>query len=167
MPELHFILGGARSGKSRHAEAIIEALPGPWCYIATAQGFDQEMRDRIAVHRARRPKEWVTLDAPVNLALALDEAGNMPVLVDCLTLWLTNLLLGEYDIDEAVEAMFEALADRRAPTVLVSTEVGLGIVPESALGRQFRDLAGTLHQRVAARADEVVLMVAGLPLKVK
>lgn len=167
MPNLHFILGGARSGKSRHAEVLVQAHPAPWVYVATSQVFDNEMRARIAEHQARRSAEWVTVDAPLDLAVALREAGNRPVLVDCLTLWLTNLMLGEHDIDAAAVAMQAALAEREAMTVLVASEVGLGIVPDNALARRFRDAAGLLHQRVAAAADEVVLMVAGLPLKVK
>jgi adenosylcobinamide kinase/adenosylcobinamide-phosphate guanylyltransferase len=164
---LHLILGGARSGKSRYAEGLVQALPGPWVYIATAQAFDCEMRDRIAEHRARRTAGWQTLDAPLDLGGALREAGEHPVLVDCLTLWLTNLMLGEHDIEAAVDAALRAVAARDALTVLVASEVGLGIVPENALARRFRDEAGLLHQRVAAIASDVVLMVAGLPLKVK
>ena len=163
----HFILGGARSGKSRHAEALVEAERGPWVYLATAQAFDDEMRARIAEHRARRPAGWMTVDAPIDLALALAGAGDSPVLVDCLTLWLTNLILGEHDVEAESEALLDVLAARTALTVVVSNEVGLGIVPDNALARRFRDAAGVLHQRVAAVADHVVLMVSGLPLRVK
>jgi len=163
----HFILGGARSGKSRHAEALVEAERGPWVYLATAQAFDDEMRARIAEHRARRPAGWMTVDAPIDLALALAGAGDSPVLVDCLTLWLTNLILGEHDVEAESEALLDVLAARTALTVVVSNEVGLGIVPDNALARRFRDAAGVLHHRVAAVADHVVLMVAGLPLRVK
>jgi adenosylcobinamide kinase/adenosylcobinamide-phosphate guanylyltransferase len=165
MSQIHFILGGARSGKSRHAEALVEALPKPWTYIATAQAFDDEMRARIATHRSRRPEGWVTIEAPLDLAPAL--ATPSPVLVDCLTLWLTNLMLGDHDIDAAILALLPALETRTAPTVLVSNEVGFGIVPDNALARRFRDQAGLLHQRVAAVASSVVLMVAGLPMRVK
>jgi adenosylcobinamide kinase/adenosylcobinamide-phosphate guanylyltransferase len=161
------VLGGARSGKSRHAEALLEALPPPWVYIATAQAWDDEMRARIAEHRARRPPGWVTLDAPLDLPERLAAAGDVPVLVDCLTLWLSNLMLGGHDIATASEAMLAALAGRRATTVLVSNEVGLGIVPDNELARRFRDAAGRLHQRIAAQTDHVVFMVAGLPMKVK
>ncbi len=167
MPTTHFVLGGARSGKSRHAEALVEAQPGPWAYIATAQAFDDEMRTRIAEHRARRPQGWTTIDAPLALAAALHEARNAPVLVDCLTLWLTNLILGEHDVQVATVALLDALRTRDATTALVSNEVGLGIVPDNALARRFRDEAGILHQRIAQIADTVVFMVAGLPLKVK
>ncbi|MFN8831598.1 MAG: bifunctional adenosylcobinamide kinase/adenosylcobinamide-phosphate guanylyltransferase [Labrys sp. (in: a-proteobacteria)] len=163
---LTLVLGGARSGKSVHAEALIAALPPPWTYIATAQAFDDEMRERITLHRARRDARWRTVDAPLALAEALRVAEG-PVLVDCLTLWLTNLMLGEHAIDEATADLETALDARPAPTVLVGNEVGLGIVPDNALARRFRDEAGRLHQRLARRADHVVFMVAGLPMVVK
>ena len=160
------MLGGARSGKSRYAEALITRLPAPWLYIATAQAFDDEMRARITEHRTRRTTGWRTVEAPLALPDALRDAGNAPVLVDCLTLWLTNLILADADLP-AAEAALGAALDRAAPTVLVSNEVGLGIVPDNALARRFRDHAGLLHQRLAARADRVVFTVAGLPLFVK
>ena len=165
MSALTLVLGGARSGKSLHAEGLVTALPAPWVYVATAQAFDDEMRARIAEHRARRDAGWRTLEAPLDLPDAL--AGDRPVLVDCLTLWLTNLLLGEHDIAAATSALEAALERRAAPTVLVSNEVGLGIVPDNALARRFRDEAGRLHRLLAARAQNVVFMVAGLPMRVK
>ncbi|KAA2211815.1 bifunctional adenosylcobinamide kinase/adenosylcobinamide-phosphate guanylyltransferase [Teichococcus oryzae] len=161
------VLGGARSGKSRHAEALIARHPAPWAYIATAEAWDDEMRARIAEHRARRGAEWTTIDAPLDLPAALAEAGARPVLVDCLTLWLTNLMLGEHDIAAAGAGLRAALAGRAAPTVLVANEVGLGIVPENALARRFRDLAGGLNQDLAARAASVHFIAAGLPLVLK
>jgi adenosylcobinamide kinase/adenosylcobinamide-phosphate guanylyltransferase len=163
---LTLVLGGARSGKSRYAEGLIEALPAPWTYIATAQSFDAEMAERIAQHRARRGKGWTTVDAPLALAQSLRAAPG-PVLVDCLTLWLTNVMLGENDVDLATRDLEAACAARDGATVLVSNEVGFGIVPENALARRFRDCAGLLHQRLAARASRVVLVVAGLPMTVK
>jgi len=168
IPHLTLVLGGARSGKSRHAESLIEALPGPWAYIATAQAWDEEMRTRIAEHRDRRSVDWLTLDAPLDLPGAIRglPAGR-PVLVDCLTLWLTNLILAEQETAAAGAAMIEACAQATAPVVLVSNEVGLGIVPDNALARRFRDEAGRLHQAVAARAGRVIFMVAGLPMQVK
>ncbi len=141
-------------------------LPPPWIYIATAQAFDDEMRVRVAEHRARRAAGWRTVEAPLELAAAMRAAGDAPVLVDCLTLWLTNLMLGDADLEAAAAALDTAL-DRTALTVLVSNEVGLGIVPDNALARRFRDEAGRLHQRIAARAGRVVFMVAGLPMFVK
>lgn len=164
--QLVLVLGGARSGKSRYAEALTTCLPPPWVYIATAQAFDDEMRARITEHRARRAAGWRTVEAPATLPDALRDAGSAPVLVDCLTLWLSNLMLGDADLN-AAEAALEAALNRAAPTVLVSNEVGLGIVPDNALARRFRDHVGHLHQRLAARADRVVLTVAGLPLFVK
>lgn len=164
---MQLVLGGARSGKSRHAESLVERHPGPWVYLATAEAFDDEMRARIAIHRERRPDGWITRDVPLDLAAALQAAGPAPVLVDCLTLWLTNLMLGGHDLEAATEALVAALAMRAGPTVLVSNEVGLGIVPEHALARRFRDAAGLLHQRIAGVADGVVLMVAGIAMRVK
>ena len=164
---LTLVLGGARSGKSRMAEALTTRHAAPWAYLATAQAFDDEMRARIAGHRDRRGPGWETVEVPLDLAAALRGAGGRPVLVDCLTLWLTNLMLGGHDIPAAVAALEDALADRAAPTVLVANEVGLGIVPENALARRFRDEAGRLNQRLAARAGTVLFVVAGLPLAVK
>lgn len=168
IPHLTLVLGGARSGKSRHAEALIEALPPPWTYVATAQAFDDEMRARIAEHRARRSPDWITVDAPLELPEAIRLVpDSRPILVDCLTLWLTNLILAEHDVAAAGRALSEACAAASGPVVLVSNEVGLGIVPENALARRFRDEAGRLHQQLAAKADRVIFIVAGLPMQVK
>ena len=168
IPHLTLVLGGARSGKSRHAEALIEALPPPWTYVATAQAWDDEMAQRIAEHRARRSGGWITLDAALDLPEAVRGLpAGQPVLVDCLTLWLTNLMLAERDTAAAGAALIEACARASGPVVLVSTEVGLGIVPDNALARRFRDEAGRLHQAIAARAGRVVFMVAGLPMQMK
>lgn len=139
----------------------------PWTYIATGQAFDDEMRDRIAEHRRQRGDGWRTIEAPIDLAAALAQAGDTPVLIDCLTLWLTNLMLADRDLAAATSALEEALARRIAPTLLVSNEVGLGLVPETPLGRGFRDEAGRLNQRIAALASRVLFMVAGLPMTVK
>jgi adenosylcobinamide kinase/adenosylcobinamide-phosphate guanylyltransferase len=168
IPHLTLVLGGARSGKSRHAEALIEALPAPWTYIATAQAYDDEMRERIAEHRARRSQGWITVDAPLRLPEAIRAVpAGQPVLVDCLTLWLTNLMLAGHDIPAASRALITACGDSAGPVVLVSNEVGLGIVPDNALARRFRDEAGRLHQSLAASAGSVIFMVAGLPMRVK
>ncbi|OAI30774.1 adenosylcobinamide kinase/adenosylcobinamide phosphate guanyltransferase [Methylosinus sp. R-45379] len=167
-PHVTFVLGGARSGKSAFAERLVTAEPGPWTYIATAQAFDEEMQIRIAAHRERRPGDWRTVEAPQALAAAIGEApAELPLLVDCLTLWLTNRLLAEADLRADRATLLEALAERRAPTVLVSSEVGLSIVPENALARRFRDAAGELHQAVATAAGRLYLVVAGYPLTVK
>jgi len=169
LPALTLILGGARSGKSRHAEALVTALPPPWHYVATGQAYDEEMRERIALHRERRGEGWQTHEAPIEVPECLAKLGvaAAPILVDCLTLWLTNIMLGERDVTAAARALEAALGEARAPVVLVSNEVGLGIVPDNALARRFRDEAGRLHQRLAARADRVLFMVAGLPMVVK
>lgn len=162
------VLGGARSGKSRHAEARCEALPGPITYIATAQPFDAEMRDRIATHRARRSARWQTVEAPIDLPAAIGDAPSSgPILVDCLTLWLSNLLLAGEDIERWSSALIAAITNCAAPIVLVGNEVGLSIVPENALARRFRDEAGLLNQQVAAACDMVLFVAAGLPLTLK
>ncbi len=162
------VLGGARSGKSRYAEKLIEAQPAPWIYLATAEARDGEMERRIAEHRARRDRRWQTIEAPHDLAGAL---GALParsaVLVDCLTLWLSNRLLADADIDREIEGLERALASHDGAVVMVSNDVGSGIVPDNALARRFRDLQGVLNQRIAAKASRVVLIVAGLPLAVK
>jgi adenosylcobinamide kinase / adenosylcobinamide-phosphate guanylyltransferase len=163
------VLGGARSGKSRYAESLVTAFLPPWTYLATAEALDAEMEARIAGHRAQRGPGWRTIDVPRDLAGALAEASGTgtPVLVDCLTLWLSNLMLAEEDIDLRIQNLEDTLARAAAPVVLVSNEVGLGIVPDNALGRRFRDRQGQLNQRIAARADRVMMLVAGLPIAVK
>ena len=165
---LTLVLGGARSGKSRYAESLITARAPPWIYMATAQAGDDEMAQRIAAHRARRDAGWQTIEAPHDLAGALDAAAaQAPLLIDCVTLWLTNRMLAEADVDAEIARLEDALARRTGAAVLVSNEVGCGIVPDNALARRFRDAQGRLNQRLAARADRVVLVVAGLPLVVK
>jgi adenosylcobinamide kinase/adenosylcobinamide-phosphate guanylyltransferase len=165
---LTFVLGGARSGKSSHAEARVTALPAPWTYIATAQAFDDEMAERIALHRARREAGWETVDAPLDLAGTLEAvADGRPVLIDCLTLWLSNHMLADHDVEGESRRLADLLARPRGPWFVVSNEVGLGIVPDNALARRFRDAAGRLNQKVAAVADEVLFMAAGLPMRVK
>jgi adenosylcobinamide kinase/adenosylcobinamide-phosphate guanylyltransferase len=169
LPRLTLVLGGARSGKSRHAEALVASIAPPWRYVATAQALDEEMDERIALHRRRRGSGWETHEAPVDLAGTIARLGEQfaPILVDCLTLWLTNLMLAEHDVATAVAKLETALEAAVAPIVLVANEVGLGIVPENALARRFRDEAGRLSQRLAGRADRVFFMVAGLPMQVK
>ncbi|MFT8417973.1 MAG: bifunctional adenosylcobinamide kinase/adenosylcobinamide-phosphate guanylyltransferase [Acetobacter sp.] len=162
------VLGGARSGKSRFAESALTALPGPWVYLATGRAFDDEMRARIAQHRSARGQAgWHTVEEPLNVADVLHQHSATPVLLDCLTLWLTNLLLDERDVEGPTQALLASLTARTAPTVLVGNEVGLGIVPQSPLGRRFRDEAGLLHQRLAACVGKVVFVAAGLPLVLK
>ena len=165
--KITLVLGGARSGKSRYAEGLIVALPPPWAYVATAEAGDAEMTERIAAHRARRGPQWQTIEAPRDLGGALSLSVEVPTLIDCLTLWLSNLMLAEADIDAETGRLEAALALAQHPVVIVTNEVGSGIVPDHPLGRRFRDLQGVLNQRVAARADSVVLTVAGLPLAIK
>ena len=161
------VTGGARSGKSAIAEARALGWTGRATYIATAQAFDAEMEQRIAAHQARRGAEWDDLAAPLALAAALHDSDGQPCLVDCLTLWLTNVMMDERDWRVEADILLAALAARQSPVVLVTNEVGGGIVPDNALARAFRDAAGLLNQRVAAMADEVVLAVCGLPMRVK
>lgn len=164
-----FVLGGARSGKSRYAQSRAEAASGDPVFIATAEAFDDEMRERIARHRADRDTRWRTVEAPRELPAAIDALNdaNAMVLVDCLTLWVSNLLLADADIPAAGRELCHAIAQFEGALVLVANEVGLGIVPDNALARQFRDAAGLLNQSVASAADEVVLLTAGLPLVLK
>jgi adenosylcobinamide kinase/adenosylcobinamide-phosphate guanylyltransferase len=166
---LTLVLGGARSGKSRYAEALIEEAAPAALYLATAEALDDEMRERIRHHRARRGARWTTLEAPLDLASALMEAARpeRPVLVDCLTLWLSNLLMAGRDAEAAITELVQALPRLKGPAVLVANEVGLGIVPDNALARAFRDHAGRLNQAIAAEAQRVVLVAAGLPLVLK
>jgi adenosylcobinamide kinase/adenosylcobinamide-phosphate guanylyltransferase len=161
------VLGGARCGKSRFAEQLLERHDGRRVYLATAEALDSEMAERIRRHRERRGSAWQTVEAPLDLPGALAAAGDGAVLVDCLTLWLSNLMSAGRDLAAATAALLDTVARRSAPTVLVSNEVGWGIVPDNALARSFRDAAGLMHQAVAAAADRVVLMVAGLPLLLK
>lgn len=157
------VLGGARSGKSAYAESLFGA---GGVYIATAQVLDAEMKERVTLHQSRRGQNWQTVEAPIDLAQALcDHQG--PALVDCLTLWTSNLLLGERDAGQEIDGVIEALGKRKGDCVLVANEVGLGIVPDNALARRFRDLAGIVNQKVAAAADRVVFVAAGLPLVLK
>ena len=162
------ITGGARSGKSAYAEARMLGLPGVPHYIATAEAGDEEMAARIAEHRARRGPPWQDREAPLDLAGALaatDGAG--PRLVDCLTLWLSNLMFAECDVEAETQRLCAALAAQASPVLLVTNEVGMGIVPENALARAFRDAAGRLNQSVARLADEVQFVVSSYPLRVK
>ena len=162
------ITGGARSGKSRIAETWVQKLGQPPIYIATATYTDSEMADRIARHQARRGPEWHTIAEPMDIVGALqDSDGAGPRLVDCLTLWLSNLMQDELDWRTEGDRLARSLAAQRSPVVLVTNEVGGGIVPENAIARAFRDAAGTLNQTIAEAVDEVYLAVSGYPLKVK
>jgi adenosylcobinamide kinase / adenosylcobinamide-phosphate guanylyltransferase len=166
---LTLVLGGARSGKSRHAQILAMATPPPWVYVATAEALDDdEMRDRIAKHKAARGDGWSTIEEPIELARAVSDAPtSAPVVIDCITLWLSNLMLGAHDINAAVARLIKSLDGRQAPTIVVSSEVGGGLVPETPLGRAFRDEAGIVNQQLAVIAHAVLFMVAGLAMPLK
>lgn len=164
------VLGGARSGKSAFAEKMVLGAPGHAHYIATGRAWDDEMKDRIGLHRERRGSDWTTHEEPLALTETLkklDQKGNV-ILVDCLTLWVTNLMMEEgCDIEGAFASLVSHAENAQAQIVFVSNEVGLGIVPENRMAREFRDHAGRLHQQIAAVAKEVYFIAAGLPLKMK
>jgi len=170
-PTPHLILGGARSGKSRYAEALVTSLPPPYVYIATAEVLDEEMRQRVLAHQERRKESWETVETALDLLPTLEslQGRAKPVLVDCLTLWLTNLLLRASGSppEDAVEKLCGFLRIADYPLFLVSNEVGAGIVPENALARRFRDLAGAANQKVAHSCRAATLLVAGLPVVLK
>ena len=165
-----FVLGGARSGKSRYAQARAEALDGDLIFIATAQAFDDEMTDRITRHQADRGPRWRTVEVPLDLAKAV-RAEALPgrvLLIDCLTLWASNLMFNEREIDEAIRDLIAALeVSKAAAVIFVANEVGLGIVPDNALARRFRDVAGSINQAVAKASTEAYFLAAGLPLRLK
>jgi adenosylcobinamide kinase/adenosylcobinamide-phosphate guanylyltransferase len=167
LPLTTLVLGGARSGKSAHAESLFGDRPA--LYLATGQALDGEMAERIDHHRRRRGAGWSTLEEPLDLPEALDNVmrPDRPVLVDCLTMWLSNLMHANRDIDRSLDRLCEVLAAPAGPVVLVSNEVGLGLVPETKLGRAFRDHQGRVNQRVAAQCRRVVFVAAGLPLVLK
>jgi adenosylcobinamide kinase/adenosylcobinamide-phosphate guanylyltransferase len=171
MGKMVFITGGARSGKSSFALDAGGAAGTRREYVATAEALDDEMRERIERHRRERGEGWDTREEPVELADALLEAfsGADAVVVDCLTLWVSNLMRAGRDVEEETEKLLQALREARERTtvLLVSNEVGMGIVPANETARRFRDLAGTLNRRVAEAADEVHLVVAGIPLRIK
>ena len=174
LPPVSLVLGGARSGKSTLAEklaagTLFGAAPQPAVYIATAEAGDVEMATRIMAHRARRGVGWTTIEEPLKLAEALEAADvhGQPVLVDCLTLWLSNLMHAGEDVDQATDELVQSLDDHNQPVVFVSNELGLGLVPETPLGRSFRDAMGRMNMRIAERSDRVVFMAAGLPLVMK
>lgn len=163
------ILGGARSGKSRYAQKLAEASGKSPVLIATASVGDAEMAKRIGKHQADRGTHWRLIEEEIDVAGALsrEAAADKVIVVDCLTLWLSNLMLGSYDVENHCDALARSVASLAGPAIFVSNEVGFGIVPESALGRAFRDAQGRLNQALASVCDAVVLVVAGLPLQLK
>ena len=164
MPEVTLILGGARSGKTARALAL--AAP-PRAYVATATPGDEEMAARIAAHQAERGADWDLIEAPLDLPGAIRSAAGRTLLIDCLTIWLSNLMAEGRDPAAETGALLAALAEAETPVILVSNEIGLGLVPMEALSRRFRDEQGLLNQRVAAAADRVEFVAAGLPLRLK
>nr|WP_029478969.1 bifunctional adenosylcobinamide kinase/adenosylcobinamide-phosphate guanylyltransferase [Deinococcus frigens] len=167
---LVYVTGGARSGKSSFAEARAAASGGTVTYLATAQAFDAEMTARIGRHRADRPTGWITVEEPVNIIQTLQNTETSVLLLDCLSLWVSNLLLSDWTDGAMLAAADELLSAARARpglTVLVSNEVGLGIVPDNALARRYRDVLGWVNQRCAAASDQAYLLVSGLPLQLK
>ncbi len=171
--QVALVLGGARSGKSRYGLSLAEALPAPRLFLATGEARDAEMTARIMAHQAERGPGWETREEPLRLPEALGEAQGRygAILVDCLTMWLANLMLREDVSEEEIKAaggrLLDLLARSATPTIFISNEVGLGIVPESPLARKYRDWLGWLHQQAARAADLVVLVVAGLPVILK
>ena len=164
MARTTLVLGGARSGKTAYALTLADA---PRTYVATATAGDEEMQARIAAHQAERGADWRLIEAPTDLAGALAEVTEGAAVVDCLTLWLSNLMAADRDIDAETEALIAAAAGSPADIVFVSNEIGMGLVPMDALSRQFRDAQGRLNQRIAAAADTAIFVAAGLPLRLK
>jgi adenosylcobinamide kinase/adenosylcobinamide-phosphate guanylyltransferase len=169
LPPVTLVLGGARSGKSSYAERITVAHPRGCVYVATAEVGDDEMAERVRKHQARREAHWRTVEAPLELAAAIvaETEQGAAVLVDCLTLWLSNLMAAGRDPAKETGDLIRALGQAGGPVVFVSNEVGLGIVPDNALARAFRDHAGRLNQRIAEIANNVFFVAAGLPLRLK
>jgi adenosylcobinamide kinase / adenosylcobinamide-phosphate guanylyltransferase len=169
LPGITLVLGGARSGKSAFAERLVRESGLSPVYVATGQAFDGEMRDRISLHRERRGSEWRTVEEPLDLCRVLREEATPEnaVLVDCLTLWTTNLMMAEADMAKSFDELVASLLSLRGPVVFVSSEVGLGIVPDNAMARAFRDHAGRVNQMVAAAASQVYFIAAGLPMVLK
>lgn len=172
MNQTTFVIGGCRSGKSGHAQSLAEQIEGKKLYLATCVPHDEEMAERVRLHREQRGQQWETLEEPLELAAAIAaQSGNYNViLVDCLTLWASNLLLSPDKMPElnaACRALVQSLKTTRCPVILVSNEVGTGIVPENELARRYRDEAGLINQQIAAAVDRVIWMVAGIPVTIK
>ena len=168
LPKLSLVLGGAASGKSAFAENLVLQSGNAPVYLATAQVFDDEMAEKVARHRDTRGAGWVTVEEPLDLGPSLAQiTPQQTVLIDCATLWLTNVILGDHDVADHTNALLTAIAACQGPVVVVSNEVGQGIVPNNALSRKFRNAQGGLNQQIAAEADLVVAVMAGLPLVLK
>jgi len=166
----HLVIGGAKSGKSLHAEKIISVATPPYFYVATAEILDDEMAERIRHHKKRRGRNWITYEEPLKLNELLENLIQTPspILVDCITLWISNLLIAGENVESHVERLCSIINRKRsAPVVLVSNEVGWGIVPDNELARRFRDLAGWTNQKLASVCNHVTWMVAGIPILIK
>lgn len=168
LPKLTFVLGGASSGKSAFAEGLVVATGAPRVYVATSQIYDDEMAAKVRDHVAARGGDWHTIEEPLDMAKALSQVGeDQVVLLDCASMWLTNHMMAEHDLAVETEALIAALAACKGRVVVVSNEVGMGIVPDNALARRFRIAQGKLNQRLAAAADLAVFVIAGLPQVLK
>jgi adenosylcobinamide kinase / adenosylcobinamide-phosphate guanylyltransferase len=169
LPPVTLVLGGARSGKSAFAEGLVAGHRRGCVYLATAEIHDEEMKERVRLHRSRRDAQWRTVEAPLDLSgtLVAETEQGAAILVDCLTLWLSNLMHAARDPAAETDALMKALGQVAGPVVFVANEVGLGIVPDNKLARDFRDHAGRMNQRIAAEADAVFFIAAGLPMKLK
>ena len=172
MRKVLFIIGGCRSGKSSHALFLANQIPGHKIFIATCMPHDKEMEERVLLHKKQRSRAWTTLEVPVRLPEEISKNSQKEnvILVDCLTLWISNLMLENNDhetIDGHIRNLVRSLENAQCPVILVSNEVGTGIVPENRLARRFRDIAGFTNQSIAAYADNVIWMVAGIPVGVK
>ncbi|WP_028470229.1 bifunctional adenosylcobinamide kinase/adenosylcobinamide-phosphate guanylyltransferase [Neptunomonas japonica] len=166
---IHFIIGGARSGKSSYAESLAKNSGSDVIYIATAQAYDDEMQERIQQHKHQRPSQWSTFEEPIEISDVINNKSSSTncLLIDCLTLWVTNLLCENKSIDDCKQQLIDALSNAKGDIILVSNETGMGVVPMGKLTRRYCDEAGWLHQEIAALADQVVLMVAGIPVIIK
>ncbi|MDX8351718.1 bifunctional adenosylcobinamide kinase/adenosylcobinamide-phosphate guanylyltransferase [Cognatiyoonia sp. IB215182] len=168
LPKISLVLGGAASGKSAYAENLVLSMGLAPIYIATAQSFDDEMTAKIAAHQEARDAKWHTIEEPIDLpAVLAQRSSDQAVLIDCATLWLSNLLLGAHDLDARCADLVTALQNCDAPVAVVSNEVGQGVVPDNALARRFRNAQGRLNQQIASIADRVVVVMAGLPMTLK
>lgn len=166
--ELILVTGGARAGKSAFAQEQARALGSSRVsFVATAEALDQEMRERIARHRLERPRGWETLEEPLNVPAALQKAAHPVVLLDCLTLWVSNLMQAERGVWPEVENLLKIRAGTGKALLVVTNEVGMGIVPDNALARRYRDSLGAANRRVAGEADAVYLLVSGIPVRIK
>lgn len=168
-PDLSLVLGGARSGKSHFAESLVTQADLQRVYLATAQAYDEEMKKKISNHQNSRGDRWITIEEPLNLLEALNQNSSLDnvILVDCLTLWISNLMGDGQSVDTAIDLLVDGLPLMNGPIVFVSNEVGQGIVPDNAMAREFRDHAGRLHQRLADVANSVYFVTAGLAQKLK